>query len=97
MSRSEVEYQMRGNLEYSENSSSKFKHTRWVLLQGNVLYLYKKREDAAAIQTVPIPGYQVCYTVGLLSRYLCVITSKNEKYYNSIPFSLIPSQRLCSS
>ena len=58
-SASDIDYQIRGNLEYSENSSNKFKHTRWVVLKDSVLYIFKKREDAAAIQTVPILGYLV--------------------------------------
>ena len=56
---SEVDYRMRGNLEYSENSPGKFKNSRWVVLQDTVLFIYKKREDAVAMLTVPILGYEV--------------------------------------
>ncbi|KAI6646682.1 FYVE, RhoGEF and PH domain-containing protein 6-like [Oopsacas minuta] len=56
---SEVDYQMRGNLEYNESSSTRFKNSRWVVLQDSVLFIFKKREDTAAIQTVPILGYSI--------------------------------------
>lgn len=50
---------VKGTLEYNEDTM-KFKHSKWVVLNEVVLYIYKKREDTAAVCSLPILGYQVC-------------------------------------